>query len=236
MTDIVISARDVFVSYGESDVLRDIDFECRSGEFVAIVGRSGTGKSTFLNALAGLLPYDGEIEMSVACGYVFQGHALFPWMTVAKNISFGIKDTYDRTARKARVKELLERIEMEEYASRYPSQLSGGQVQRVALARALAPDPEILLMDEPYGALDHYTRERMQNWLLSIWEESRKSVLFVTHYIEEAIFLADRVIVVHECRFVTEIEIPFARPRSDDIRFTEKFHSIRLAILNYMGG
>lgn len=230
----VIEARGVSIAYGGFEALKDVDFTCRAGEFVAIVGRSGTGKTSFLNALAGLIPYEGEIEVREPVGYVFQHHALFPWMTVEKNIEFGVADR-PSAERRQRVHEMLRRIELSEQARRYPSQLSGGQIQRVALARTLAPDPEILLMDEPYAALDHLTRERMQSWLLSIWQETGKTVLFVTHYIEEAVFLADRIVVVRDSRFVANLEVPFPRPRHEDIRFMERFLDVKHEVLAHMG-
>jgi NitT/TauT family transport system ATP-binding protein len=235
MTALAIRVRGLSVRYDEFQALEDVNFECASGEFVSIVGRSGTGKSSFLNALAGFVPHAGTIEVPKSLGYVFQNHALFPWMTVAKNIGFSLADKA-RSERQRLVRELLGRIEMADFAKRYPNELSGGQVQRVALARALAPDPEVLFMDEPYGALDHHTRDRMQSWLLSIWNDTRKTVLFVTHYIEEAIFLADRIVVVNEKRFVADLRVPFERPRHNDLRFTERFLDVKHAVLDYMEG
>ena len=182
---------------------------------------------------AGFIPYEGIIEITGTIGYVFQSNSLFPWFRVQDNVAFGLREV-PADLRRARVLDLLERTEMRDFAKRYPHQLSGGQIQRVALARALAPDPAVLLMDEPYAALDHHTRERMQNWLLTIWQDSRKTIIFVTHYIEEAIFLADRVVVLSGGRFVTEIAVPFARPRSDDLRFSERFLDLKKEILDYM--
>lgn len=221
------------VAYNDFIALDTIDFKCKDGEFVSLVGKSGTGKSTFLNALSGFVPYQGKVEIRASVGYVFQNYALFPWMNVEKNIEFGLAGM-ERSQRRRRVREMLERIEMAEYARRFPSQLSGGQVQRVALARALAPDPDVLLMDEPYGALDHHTRDKMQDWLLNVWNESRKTVLFVTHYIEEALFLSDRVIVIRNKGFVADVNVPFARPRCDDLRFSERFLDMKHTVLDYM--
>lgn len=228
-----IKAKNVSVFYDDFCVLKNVCFECDDGEFVAIVGKSGTGKSSFLNALAGFIPHDGKIEMPESVGYVFQNYALFPWMTVEKNIEFGLSNA-SRAIKRKRVDEMLNKIDMLDFAKRYPSQLSGGQVQRVALARALAPDPEVLFMDEPYGALDHHTRDRMQQWLLLVWEASQKTVLFVTHYIEEALFLADRIIVVNNNKFVNDIKVPFSRPRSVDIRFQKTFLDMKHKVLEYI--
>lgn len=230
----IVSTRELTVDYGDLRVLDAVDFECSSGDFVAIVGRSGTGKTSFLNALAGLIPFDGQVAVSGQMGYVFQNRSLFPWLTVEQNIAFGLPGG-SREEKRKRVDEVLDKIGLPGLGARYPNQLSGGQVQRVALARALAPDPEILLMDEPYGALDHLTREKMQAWLLSVWQETRKTVLFVTHYIEEAIFLADRIVVVRDGRFVSDLAVPFSRPRHDDCRYMERFLDVKHEIIDYMG-
>jgi ABC-type nitrate/sulfonate/bicarbonate transport system ATPase subunit len=233
MGPIVVRACNVSVAYGQDKPLKNVNVEIRDGEFVALVGKSGTGKSSFLNAIAGFIPYDGIIELTGSIGYVFQSNALFPWFKVKDNIAFGIREL-PAGPRRAKVRNLLERIEMQGFAEQYPHQLSGGQIQRVALARALAPDPKVLLMDEPYAALDHHTREKMQTWLLSVWKDSQKTIIFVTHFIEEAIFLADRVVVLSEGRFSSEVQVPFARPRSDDLRFSERFLDLKKEILDYM--
>ncbi len=233
MKEEYIVVRNLSVSYGTITALANVDFECYEGEFVTIVGKSGTGKSSFLNALAEFISYKGDIKIPGSLGYVFQSYALFPWMTVQKNIGFGLEGL-NRSKKRERILEMLKHIDMAEYADRYPGQLSGGQIQRVALARALAPNPEILLMDEPYGALDHHTRDKMQNWLLSVWNKYKKTVLFVTHYIEEAIFLADRIVVLNDCKFVADIKVPFSRPRKDDLRFSEQFLDMKHLVLDYM--
>lgn len=229
----MIVAKQVSVSFGSTQVLDSVDFSCKRGEFVALVGASGTGKSTFLNAVAALIPFGGAIQVSGSIGYVFQSYALFPWMTVEQNIRFALQCVAEESKRQ-RSKELLERIDLLPLSGRYPRQLSGGQVQRVALARALASDPEILLMDEPYAALDHHTRERMQQWLLSVWESERKSVVFVTHYIEEATYLADRIVVLRQGRFCADVPVPFERPRREDIRFEQAFLDVKHTVLRHM--
>ncbi len=230
---VVVRVNNLSVSFGTNRPLQDVTFTAREGEFVAFVGKSGTGKSSFLNALAGFIPFDGNLEVTGSIGYVFQSNALFPWFTVEANVAFGIRSA-PTEARDIKVHDLLDRTEMRDFAQQYPHQLSGGQIQRVALARALAPDPSVLLMDEPYAALDHHTREKMQNWLLSIWKDSRKTIIFVTHFIDEALFLADRVVVLSEGHLVAEIVVPFARPRNDDLRFSEAFLELKKQILSHM--
>jgi NitT/TauT family transport system ATP-binding protein len=186
--------------------LADIDLEIARGEFVCLLGPSGCGKSTLLNAIAGFSPpSSGEISVrgrAVSApgpdrGMVFQEYALFPWMTVAQNVAFGLEiKRVPREAIARRVGELLASFGLGEFRDRFPKELSGGLSQRVAIARVLALDPPILLMDEPFGALDALTRRNLQDELLRVWADSGKTIVFVTHSIEEAIYLADRVVVM----------------------------------------
>lgn len=233
MNDTCIWVKDVTIRYEDTVVLEDISFECHSGEFVAIVGKSGAGKTSLLNAMAGFIPYQGTLTEPQNIGYVFQDHAVFPWMTVEKNVAFGLEGM-SRDERDRRVSEILDRVEMAHLGSRYPSELSGGQVQRIALARSLAPDPRVLLMDEPYASLDHHTRDAMQEWLLSVWGRDKKTILFVTHYIEEAIYLADRVLVLDHRRLASDIEVPFPRPRTPELRFSQGFLDLKHHVLTAM--
>jgi NitT/TauT family transport system ATP-binding protein len=186
--------------------LDGIDLDVAKGEFVCLLGPSGCGKSTLLNAVAGFsLPTSGSIRTNdvevTAPGpdraMVFQEYALFPWMTVAKNVAFGLEM---KGASKAEIKEkvdgLLAKLHLTEFRERFPKDLSGGMRQRVAIARVLAIDSPVLLMDEPFGALDALTRRNLQDELLRIWSEWRKTILFVTHGIEESIYLADRIVVM----------------------------------------
>jgi NitT/TauT family transport system ATP-binding protein len=186
--------------------LENIDLEIPQGQFVCLLGPSGCGKSTLLNAIAGFAPptagkvvADGAPVLGPGPerGMVFQEYALFPWMTVEQNIGFGLEIKGMAKAQiAARVAELLKLLSLEDFGKRYPKDLSGGMRQRVAIARVLALDSPIMLMDEPFGALDALTRRNLQDELLRIWAELKKTVIFVTHSIEEAIYLADRIVVM----------------------------------------
>ena len=186
--------------------LRDINLQVPQGQFVCLLGPSGCGKSTLLNAIAGFsLPSSGEITADGQLitgpgperGMVFQEYALFPWMTVEKNIAFGLEVKGMAQAEiRQRVEQLLSMLSLSDFRNRYPKDLSGGMRQRVAIARVLALDSPIMLMDEPFGALDALTRRNLQDELLRIWSELKKTIIFVTHSIEEAIYLADRIVVM----------------------------------------
>jgi NitT/TauT family transport system ATP-binding protein len=186
--------------------LQDISLEIPHGQFVCLLGPSGCGKSTLLNAIAGFAPPSSGRVLADGVpvagpgperGMVFQEYALFPWMTVEQNVGFGLEiKGMPRAQIAARVGELLKLLSLEDFAKRYPKDLSGGMRQRVAIARVLALDSPILLMDEPFGALDALTRRNLQDELLRLWAELKKTVIFVTHSIEEAIYLADRIVVM----------------------------------------
>jgi NitT/TauT family transport system ATP-binding protein len=192
----------------ERDViaLKDINLDIPQGQFVCLLGPSGCGKSTLLNAIAGFsLPSSGAITADGALvtgpgperGMVFQEYALFPWMTVEKNIAFGLEIKGMAKAEiDAKVSQLLGMLSLQDFRNRFPKDLSGGMRQRVAIARVLALDSPIMLMDEPFGALDALTRRNLQDELLRIWAELKKTIIFVTHSIEEAIYLADRIVVM----------------------------------------
>ncbi len=188
------------------DALRDVSLDVAGGEFVCILGASGCGKSTLLRLVAGFESFtDGSIRLAgrhirgpgPERGVVFQDYGLFPWLSVAANIAYGPRQ---RGASKSQVKEVVQRylsmVRLEAFAERFPAQLSGGMQQRVALARVPANQPDVLLMDEPFGALDSLTREQLQLSLLDIWHELKPTVLFVTHSVEEAVLLSDRVVVM----------------------------------------
>jgi NitT/TauT family transport system ATP-binding protein len=208
-------------------------------DFVTILGPSGCGKSTLLRLVAGLdQPTTGQIilngipvsEPGPDRGMVFQSYTLFPWLTVADNIAFGLREKGVPAHRRTTImREWLVRIGLVSFEHHYPKQLSGGMQQRTAIARALANDPEILLLDEPFGALDNQTRALMQELLLDIWERERKTVLFVTHDIEEAIFLASRVVVMtaRPGRIKADVAIDLPHPRHYTIKTSPEFSALK---------
>ncbi len=204
---IVNNVQKVFKTPGKDVIaLKDINLEIKQGEFVCLLGPSGCGKSTLLNAVAGFaLPSAGEISVEGRKitgpgpdrGMVFQEYALFPWMTIAQNIAFGLEVQKKSKAEiDLTVNQLLDLLHLNDFRDRFPKDLSGGMRQRVAIARVLALDSPIMLMDEPFGALDALTRRNLQDELLRIWEKLGKTILFVTHSIEESIYLADRIVVM----------------------------------------
>jgi NitT/TauT family transport system ATP-binding protein len=203
--------------------IRDIDLDLRQSEFVAIVGPSGCGKTTLLRIIAGLeTPTSGSIETEglpsdrPANAMVFQGRSVFPWLTVRQNAQYGLDIRgVGKQERNSTIDRLLETVGLSRFAKAYPHQLSEGMRQRVAIARALAVDPELLLMDEPFGSLDEQTRFILQDELLRIWHETRKTVVVVTHSIDEALTLADRVVVMtaHPGTIKDVVPVTLARPR-----------------------
>ena len=220
-----------------------IDLAVEANAFVAVVGTSGCGKSTLLDIVAGLAePTFGEVRIDGVPvtgpgrdrGVVFQSYSLFEWMTVEENIRFALEKSALTKAEKAeRVAHFVQAVGLSGFAGAYPKQLSGGMRQRVAIARALVHRPSILLMDEPFGALDAQTRGMMQELLLEIWEEHRVTVLFVTHDVDEAIFLADRVVVLasRPGRVKSDLPIELERPRSFEVLTTPAFMEYKRRVL-----
>jgi NitT/TauT family transport system ATP-binding protein len=223
-------------------VFENINLHIDDGEFMCLVGPSGCGKSTTLLCIAGLeSPTSGQILLDGRrvlgpgpdLGVVFQEYALFSWRTVLKNIEYGLEVRgLSRGERTRRAKEMLKLVHLEAFANHRPHQLSGGMKQRVAIARALVMEPQVLLLDEPFGALDALTRRRLQLELLRIWEETKKTIIFVTHSIREAVFLADRVVVLsaRPGRIKADVKLHLSRPRdpaeSELVAFEKKLESI----------
>ena len=218
--------RKEFESRGRSVIALDgTSIEIRDGEFLVIVGPSGCGKTTLLRMVAGLeVPSAGSIEIKRASGslrpansLVFQEQSIFPWMTVTQNAAYGLACRGVAASERAEVvDEYLRKVGLTRFADLYPSQLSGGMKQRVSIVRAFANDPEILLMDEPFAALDEQNRTLLQDELLRIWEETAKTVIYITHSIDEATVLADRIVVMtaHPGRVKAVLDVPFERPRT----------------------
>jgi NitT/TauT family transport system ATP-binding protein len=232
----------IFVSAPQRHIaLEEVSFEVAQGEFVALLGPSGCGKSTLLRLIADIIPpTSGRLTVAGGppadarraglFGFVFQESVLFPWLTALANVELPLKVSRPTHPREPR--ELLELVGLTEFAGYYPHQLSGGMRQRVALARALVTDPQLLLMDEPFAALDEITREAMGNWLLSVWGQTRKTVLFVTHSVPEAVYLADRVVVLSPAPGRIDAVLPIAlpRPRQPGLKTTLPFFEQAAAV------
>jgi NitT/TauT family transport system ATP-binding protein len=235
----------IFGPKGDSyTAVQGINLAAEPGEFIAIVGPTGCGKSTLLNASAGLLrPSSGHVEifgapllgLNARAGYLFQQDALMPWKTALQNVAVALEPKgVSRIDAETKAREWLRRVGLAAFVDRYPHMLSGGQRKRVALAQMLIRDPEILLMDEPFGPLDAQTRQIMGNLLLDLWAANRKAVLFVTHDLEEAIALADRVVVMSAgpaARIIGNFPVTLPRPRDiAEIRLEPAFHHIHKEI------
>lgn len=229
------------------DAVQDVSISVKPGEFICILGPSGCGKSTLLGALAGHLEAsEGTIRIDGQPlsgphpdrGLMFQQHTLFPWKKVIDNVAFGLKmKGIARAERQARATELLKLVGLEGFENSYPAQLSGGMQQRVEIARVLINHPRVMLMDEPFGALDAQTRLKMQELLLEVWARVKTTIIFITHDIDEALFLADRILVMspRPGRIIEEIPLEFDRPRSADLVTSQQFTQLKrhcLALLH----
>lgn len=224
--------------------LQNINLHLHSRELVCIVGTSGCGKSTLLNIIAGLMqPCSGKVLVDGESvpgpgadrGMVFQSYTLYSWLTVADNIAFGLKlRRLSRTEIKQRVAYYLEVVGLTAFANAYPKQLSGGMKQRVAIARALANEPEVLLMDEPFGALDAQTKEQLQQFLLDLWQQTHRTILMITHDLEEAVFLAQRIYVMaaHPGRIQQEFKVPLPEQRTLEMKLDPEFIEIKRTIIH----
>jgi NitT/TauT family transport system ATP-binding protein len=244
-----LGVRKVYTKNGQSLEVLDVErFSVREGEFITVVGPSGCGKSTFLHIMGGFIPAEsGTVELYGKAvsepgpdrGMMFQEFALFPWKTVAGNIAWGLEAQGMPRARiETTVQKYLEMVGLADFRNHYPAELSGGMKQRVALARVLAFDPKVLLMDEPFGALDAQTREVMQEELTRLWEETRKTIVFITHDIEEAVYLGDRVVVLtsRPGRVREEVAINLPRPRGLAVKKSLKYFEYRNYIWDLVRG
>ncbi|MDE3839139.1 ABC transporter ATP-binding protein [Bacillus methanolicus] len=224
--------KEVSKRFGTNEIIRDLSFRVEKEEFVSIIGPSGSGKSTIFHMIGGIItPDEGTIQLENKTingtrgeiSYMPQTPSLFPWRTVLENtiLSQELKGKPD----KEKAKEMLEKAGLASYLNSYPHELSGGMKQRVSFIRALLSPQSVICLDEPFSALDELTRLKMQKWLLSIWEENRKTVLFVTHNIDEALFLSDRIIVLSNkpAKVKAEFHIPFSRPRDESMMLTDDF-------------
>ena len=228
------------------DAVQDVSLSIAPGEFVCVLGPSGCGKSTLLGALAGhWTPSGGGIHVDGAPvagphpdrGLVFQQHTLFPWKTVLDNVAFGLKmQGVPRRERRERARALLGLVGLAGFEDRYPVQLSGGMQQRVEIARVLINHPRVMLMDEPFGALDAQTRLKMQELLLDVWARVNTTIVFITHDIDEALFLADRILVMspRPGRIIDEIRLDFARPRHPDVMTSNHFTRLKRHCLDLL--
>ena len=243
----------VSFGYGAATVLTDLSLKLGEGEFISLVGPSGSGKSTVLRLLAGLeIPQRGQIRHrgvpitgpGIDRGVVFQDYSLFPWMTLTENVVLAISKAHaqlDRKQRRELAEEYLELVGLADAHAKYPQELSGGMCQRGAIARALAMGAPVLLMDEPFGALDPVNRTRLQDLLLEIWNSSKpaRTVAFVTHDVDEAILLADRVVVLGACpgRIIADLEVGIPRPRPRRQTFAlPEFQNLRRTVTEYLQG
>jgi NitT/TauT family transport system ATP-binding protein len=233
-----LTVRNVRKSYGQLEVLDSISFEVEEGNFACIVGESGCGKTTLLKIIAGIekadegdILYNGKPIRNEDIGYVFQDDRLLPWRNAIENVSFALEMRGIKNSDKA--ERYLELVGLKGFERYYPHQLSGGMRQRVGICRALAVNPKILLMDEPFASLDAQTRNRMQTELLRIWDKDRKTVIFVTHSIDEAVFLADEIVVLSKrpAKVIDVVRIDMERPRD---RTDERFIEYRRRVLKHL--
>jgi NitT/TauT family transport system ATP-binding protein len=247
-----IALRGVGIHFGEGksavQAVSGIDLRIDPGELVSVLGPSGCGKSTLIGAVAGFVPLaagqltvDGQPVRAPGPerGVVFQQHTLFPWKTVRANVEFGLKMRgLSRAARRQQARDILEHVGLGEFLDHYPHQLSGGMQQRVNLARVLANRPRVILMDEPFCSLDAQTRLQMQQMLLQLWHEFHMTVVFVTHDVDEAVFLSDRVVVLtrRPGRIKTEIAIDLPRPRDPDVLTSPRFTRLKRRALDLLLG
>ncbi|OZB98702.1 ABC transporter ATP-binding protein [Paenibacillus sp. XY044] len=240
LLDITALSKNFDTAKGRVEALHKVDLNIREGEFITVIGPSGCGKSTLLRIIAGLDgQYSGTVTLGgqkitgpgIDKGFIFQEHRLFPWLTVEKNIAADLS-LHDPEVRR-KVDDLIELVKLRGFEKAYPKELSGGMAQRVAIARALLRNPRVLLLDEPFGALDAFTRAHMQDVLLDIWRRNQTTMIFVTHDIDEAVFLANRVVILKprpgQIKSVVPIDLPYPRKKT-----TSSFQELRLRVLKLL--
>lgn len=239
-----LSLSGVSMWFDELHVLDEVSFKMEKGDFVALLGPSGCGKSTLLNLVAGLLtPTGGVIRRDDVVveapgpdrSMVFQDDAVFPWYTVAQNVEYGMRvKGMEKVARRERAQEYIDLVGLTGREDAFPFQLSGGMRKRVDVARALAAEPDVLLMDEPFASLDAMTKTRLQAEFLKIWEDTRATVLFVTHDVEEALFMSERIFVMstEPGRLFFELDVPFSHPREEALRTSQEFQGRRAELID----
>ena len=246
MTDPILSVKELSITFldrkGDVDALASVSFTIQPREFICVLGPSGSGKSTLLRILAGLLkPTSGSFTFAGGkpkIGMVFQQSNLMPWRTAVENITLPLElQGVPREETRRRAKELIDLVELQGFEASWPRDLSGGMAQRVAIARALIHDPDILLLDEPFGSLDALTRERMWTELSRIWQMRQKTVLMVTHSIGESLFLADRVLVLSQRpgKVKLDLAVDLPRPRADEMRYTAHFGKLARRLKETIG-
>ena len=233
------------MSFGSHYVLKNINLSVKDGEFVTILGPSGSGKSTLFHLIGGILqPDTGHIYLNNKditgtkghISYMPQAPSLFPWRTILDNVMLGQELSGKKEIEKAIA--MLNKASLSSFMDEYPSALSGGMKQRASFIRALLSAKDLLLLDEPFGALDEFTRLDMQKWLLSIWEEYKRTVLFITHNIEEALFLSDRILILsaNPASIIKEMIVPFPRPRNPELWLEEEFLQYKKEVYSYLKG
>lgn len=253
--EVEIQVKDLDVTFKDNSgndvkALTGVNLDIYKGEFISLLGPSGCGKTTLLRSIADLQePTDGtirisgqtpkELRLQQKFGFVFQQPVLFDWRTVKKNVELPLEIMYQSKAdRSKRADEMLEMVGLKDFANHFPKQLSGGMQQRVNIARAFGIRPEILLMDEPFSALDEFTKEKLYEDLLRIWRQTNKTIIFVTHNIQEAVFLSDRICVLspHPGRLSTIVDVDLPRPRTLDMKESAHFNELVLKVRNSFEG
>lgn len=239
---LMISIEGISKKYGDFLAIESVDLEIQQGEFVVLLGASGCGKSTLLNLVAGFeQPTTGRVvvnnrevtQVDPHCGMVFQQYALFPWLTVIDNVAFGLKmKGISKAEREQTAQRYIDMVGLKGFEDKYPNALSGGMRQRVSIARVLANDPDVILLDEPFAALDAMTRQVLQDELLSIYEKSKKTIVFITHSIDEALLLSTRMLIMsaRPGRIVTDIQNELPMPRTADVQLSPRYNELKSQI------